>query len=226
MARAESSRTPRARGTEKTIYGGLLLMLLVAYMLTVAAPGALEHGAGHLAVAVVALLLVGVGQRVRQFVGGWAGIAVLAIVAVGLGGGLSAAGVDGAADIITALLMLGAAVATIDRLLTAPEITVDGVIAALSIYLLLAFAFSASYAAVQDISGEGFFTDDQLGNRSDFLYFSVVTLTTLGYGDFVSAGSLGRGLSALEALTGQLFLGTVVARFVGLLRTPQRTGQS
>ena len=60
------------------------------------------------------------------------------------------------------------------------------------------------------------------GNRSDFLYFSVVTLTTLGYGDFVSAGSVGRGLSALEALTGQIFLGTVVARFVGLLRIPSR----
>ncbi len=222
MAEAVRSREPPADALEKTVYAVLLAVLLISYMLTVAAPNALGGGLAQFVVAIVALLLVGVGRRVRRFVGGWAGVAVAIVAAIGLAAGMSAAGVNGGADIVTVLLLLSAAAATLDRLLTVKEITIDTVLAALSVYLLLAFAFAASYAAIQDITGEPFFSDGRFGGRSDFLYFSVVTLTTLGYGDFVSAGSLGRGLSALEALSGQLFLGTVVARFVGMLRTPSR----
>ena len=222
MADAERPRKPHAATVEKAVYAGLLGLLLASYLLTVAAPNTIGGGAAQLAVAAVALLLVGVGRRVRRLLGGWAGVVIAIAVAVGLAAGLSAAGVDGAADIVTALLLLGAGVATLDRLLRVKEITVDTVLAALSIYLLLAFAFASVFSAVQDISGEAFFSDGRFGDRSEFLYFSVVTMTTLGYGDFVSAGSLGRGISALEALTGQLFLGTVVARFVGLLRVPSR----
>lgn len=222
MAEAARPREPSADVAEKAVYGGLFAMLLASYLITVAAPNSIGGGAAQFAVAVVALLLVGVGRRVRRFLGGWAGVAAAILIAVALAGGLTAAGVDGAGDLVTALLLLGATAATLDRLLTSKQITAESVLAALSIYLLLAFAFAALFSAVQDISGEAFFSDGVFGNRSDFLYFSVVTLTTLGYGDFVSAGSVGRGLSALEALTGQIFLGTVVARFVGLLRIPSR----
>lgn len=222
MANASRPREPPADTAEKAVYAGLLVLLLASYLITVSAPNTIGGGTAQFGVAVAALLLVGVGRRVRRFVGGWAGVATAILIAVGLAAGLSFAGVEGAADVVTALLLMGATAATLDRLLMAGQITVDTVLAALSIYLLLAFVFAAWFAAIQNISGEAFFADGVFGDRSDFLYYSVVTLTTLGYGDFVSAGSLGRGLSALEALTGQLFLGTVVARFVGLLRIPSR----
>jgi voltage-gated potassium channel Kch len=49
----------------------------------------------------------------------------------------------------------------------------------------------------------------------DFLYFSYVTLTTVGYGDLTAAGDLGRMLAVTEALLGQLYLVTVVALVIG-----------
>jgi uncharacterized membrane protein len=54
-----------------------------------------------------------------------------------------------------------------------------------------------------------------------FLYFSVITLTTLGYGDMMPASPVARSVVMLEALLGQFFLAVFVARFVGSLGTPR-----
>jgi hypothetical protein len=50
------------------------------------------------------------------------------------------------------------------------------------------------------------------------LYFSFVTLATLGYGDYTAAGELGRTLAIVEALVGQLYLVTVIAVLVSRMR--------
>jgi hypothetical protein len=64
-----------------------------------------------------------------------------------------------------------------------------------------------------------FFAQGTPGNlRSDFQYFSFTTLTTLGYGDFTAAGSGGRAVAMLEAMTGQIFLATLVAKLVASFR--------
>ena len=63
--------------------------------------------------------------------------------------------------------------------------------------------WSLAYAAV-----------DAAPAGSDLLDFAFVNYTTLGYGDFTAAGSLGRALAVLEALAGQVFLATLVARLV------------
>jgi hypothetical protein len=49
-----------------------------------------------------------------------------------------------------------------------------------------------------------------------FLYYSLVTLSTLGYGDIVAVTRSARSLSALEAVVGQLYIAVVVARLIGL----------
>jgi len=51
-------------------------------------------------------------------------------------------------------------------------------------------------------------------SMADFLYYSFVTLTTVGYGDVTAATNLGRMLSVIEALVGQLYLVIVVALIV------------
>src|SRR5438552_2133571 len=61
----------------------------------------------------------------------------------------------------------------------------------------------------------------------DFLYFSFVTITTVGYGDLTAGTSTGRVLVTFEALIGQIFLVTLVARLVsmyGVSRRPARAG--
>ena len=58
--------------------------------------------------------------------------------------------------------------------------------------------------------------------NADFLYFSFITLTTVGYGDLTAADNLGRSVAVLEALTGQVYLVTIVALLVGNL-VPRRS---
>jgi hypothetical protein len=92
--------------------------------------------------------------------------------------------------------------------------TLSGV---LSIYLLIGMFFSFMYGAVQEIGHDQFFAQIADPTRSDFLYFSYITQTTVGYGDLTPAHDLGRMLAAIEALFGQIYLVTVVAVIVGNL---------
>jgi hypothetical protein len=70
------------------------------------------------------------------------------------------------------------------------------------------------------VLGSGhFFAQGTDGTRSLRLYFSFVTLATLGYGDYTPAGNLGHTLAVLEALIGQLYLVTVLALLVSRLRS-------
>ena len=62
------------------------------------------------------------------------------------------------------------------------------------------------------------------GNIADDLFFSFVTLTTTGYGNLVPAGNPGQSMAVLEALIGQLFLVTAVAKLVTAWK-PQGVGR-
>ena len=60
----------------------------------------------------------------------------------------------------------------------------------------------------------------------DFLYFSFITQTTVGYGDFTAEGDLGRALAVVEAMGGQLYLVTVIAVLVSRLSARATDGRS
>jgi hypothetical protein len=101
-------------------------------------------------------------------------------------------------------------------------IDVRTVLGAVCIYVLLGMMFAFLYAAIDGIGSEPFFVQTSHATVPDFLYFSFITQTTVGYGDFTAAGDLGRALAVLEALSGQLYLVTVIAVLVSRLsqRTP------
>jgi voltage-gated potassium channel Kch len=71
------------------------------------------------------------------------------------------------------------------------------------------------YWVVEQI-GPGSFTAAAEFTRMSALYFSFVTLATLGYGDIVPHSDVARGLAIVEAVGGQLFLAVLVARLVSL----------
>jgi Ion channel len=75
-------------------------------------------------------------------------------------------------------------------------------------------AFASFFAAIDHLSGGHFFASGRPDSTQTYQYFSFTTLTTLGYGDFTAAGNFGRALANLEALTGQIFLVTLVAFLV------------
>lgn len=97
--------------------------------------------------------------------------------------------------------------------------------AAMSAYLLLGVAWSFFYALVENITPGAFDFGSLIahvesgaphGELRLFSYYSLVTLSTLGYGDITPVTPLARSLSAMEAVTGQLFIAVLPARLVGL----------
>jgi voltage-gated potassium channel Kch len=100
----------------------------------------------------------------------------------------------------------------------ARAVTVRTLSGVLAIYLLLGMTFSFLDGAAAAFGSEPFFDGAVHANRSDFLYFSYVTLSTTGYGDLAPATDVGRMLAVAEALIGQIYLVTVVALIVGNLR--------
>ena len=94
------------------------------------------------------------------------------------------------------------------------KVTVQTVICGLCLYLLLGMAFAFVFGAIEDITGDPFFKANVAGSPNDFLYFSLSTLTTTGYGDFSAATNLGRAMAVTEALIGQMYLVTVLAVIV------------
>ena len=105
---------------------------------------------------------------------------------------------------------------TLRRVLAHRRITHETVLGALCTYVLLGLLFAFVYLAVSDLREASFFVQEGLHAQSEYLYFSFVTLTTLGFGDLSPAVGLPQALTVLEALLGQIFLVTLVARLVTL----------
>ena len=143
--------------------------------------------------------------------------AVLGVLALVVG--VALIGIDDVAPtaprVLTLVLVLltpAAIVAGVIRELREDKrVTVQTIFCGLSVYLLLGLAFAVLFGAVEDISGSYFFAHDEPGTTNDFLYFSLATLTTVGYGDLAAASDLGRAMSVTEALIGQIYLVTVLA---------------
>jgi hypothetical protein len=101
-------------------------------------------------------------------------------------------------------------------------VTLEAVWAAVSVYLLIGSVYAYVYGIVAWVSHNPFFVQTTNPAAVDYLYFSFVTQTTVGYGDFTAAESLGRMLAVSEALIGQLYLVTVIALLVSNLGPAQR----
>jgi len=122
-------------------------------------------------------------------------------------------------------LVLAAAVAVIAAviarsLMRERVVTLSTVAGVLSLYLLIGLFFAQAYMGVAGFDDGAFASARSLG-RFDLLYFSFVTLTTVGFGDITPTIDLTRALAASEAVLGQLFLVTVVARVISLLGRPR-----
>jgi hypothetical protein len=90
--------------------------------------------------------------------------------------------------------------------------------AAISVYLLFGIAWAYVYLFVMQIDPHSFRSIDGVfaASPTEWLYYSYVTLTTLGYGEITPVSQIARTLSVGEALTGQLYLAVLIARLIGL----------
>ena len=82
--------------------------------------------------------------------------------------------------------------------------------------MLVGLLFAFVYLAIEELGDGAFFAQPGAHQQSEYVYFSFVSLTTLGFGDLSPAVGLPQAITATEALIGQVFLVTLVARLVTL----------
>jgi hypothetical protein len=108
------------------------------------------------------------------------------------------------------------------RIVRAPRVGPSTILAGICGYLLLGLLFHAAYAMLESLQPESFSdpwetaTMAGQGRHPHLLYFSFVTLTTLGFGDVTPAHAFAGMLATLEALVGQLYLAVLIASLVGI----------
>ena len=128
---------------------------------------------------------------------------------------------------VTGALFFGfTAVTLMSYLFKTKDITSDIIIGAICAYFLIGLMWAYVYAILETFR-PGTFHSSQGGNfeRVSFIYYSFVTITTLGYGDITPLTSQARSLSILEAVFGQIYLAVVIARLVGIQITQSIEGK-
>lgn len=107
------------------------------------------------------------------------------------------------------------------------EVTKDKIVGAVSIYLLIGFTWASFYRIVFSLQPEAFSVSDTFlagtGRwQPDFIYFSFITLLTVGYGDVRPISGIARSLAMLEGIVGVLYIGVFISRLLSLYK-PQPT---
>lgn len=124
--------------------------------------------------------------------------------------------------IFNSLLLLGCFTVILAFIFQSHRVTVDTIFAAVMNYLLLAFIYAQFYQFLLFLDPHSFKLPALVSLNSfkifqmDFLYFSLVTLTTLGYGDIVPQMGVARMTAVVEAVTGQLYVALLVAWLMGM----------
>ena len=128
--------------------------------------------------------------------------------------------------IFAATLAVGMYV-VVRRLFGHENFSVTTLTAAVSVYVLLGLVFAELFIAAAQIGPMQHFVDQIADpSRSDLIYLSYITLTTVGFGDLTPRSGVARTLIITEALIGQIFLVTAVARVVSLFGSNQTKASS
>jgi voltage-gated potassium channel len=120
----------------------------------------------------------------------------------------------------TALLLVGCIGATCAFIFRSHRVTLDTIFAAVVVYLFIAFTYAQLYQLISLWQPGSFLVPSQNSAyfrvlQSDMVYFSLVTIATLGYGDIVPKAPVPRMVAAVEAVMGQFYVAILVAWLVG-----------
>jgi 4-amino-4-deoxy-L-arabinose transferase-like glycosyltransferase len=212
----------RERAKVQDRFGMVLLLLIITVFFSISAP---DGPWARVMIAVVSAVILSIamfasGAR-QKVVWTW-----LCISGLGVGSSIiifitrpGIARED--LPLTTLLLVLITLGAIARRLWLHAEISVLTVLGALCIYVLLGLSFALVFEVVGEFGSQPFFVSQETGTRSDYVYFSFTTMTTVGYGDLTPQGGLGGALAVTEGLLGQIYLVTAVAALVGKLGRTQ-----
>ncbi|UCD74255.1 MAG: two pore domain potassium channel family protein [Phycisphaerales bacterium] len=206
----------------------LLLVLVITPVWRLLAPAS-TPGAARVVVAIVFMIMLvaagyAVGRSVRMLIVAStlaALVGVLQILVLLIDG----PGVRAANQLATILFVGYLITQGLRYLFTVHTVTMDTIAASLCIYILLGLLWSSVFTLTEILVPGSFafaYAEEvQPGRFGDpgsgaALYYSLVTLSTLGYGDVVPTSPSARLFAAIEAIIGQAYLAVIVARLVGL----------
>ena len=200
-----------------------ILMFLVAPVLADSDSGLITLGLLAFATLLAALFAAGVRGRLFILAAGLSGFAWMMLV------------LQLMADVEVlltprALISTGfwivASVAVLARVLRDRRVTLNTVYGALTAYFLIGLAWGFMYDTIEEIDAGAFAFPGppQESYTDDLLYFSLVTQTTLGFGDVTPVQAIPRTMAAVQAVIGQFYLVVLVARLVALQVTYGREG--
>jgi len=173
---------------------------------------------------ILSCFLVSLGRRV------WRIILVLAVVAEVVSLIAEFLGADffqSPGRVLRVLVLIAAMIIVLRDVLNSRRVTMDTIFAAASVYLLMALVWSSVYIALEALN-PGSFNLKTIGGPGDMtkaaqlMYFSLISLTTVGYGDITPASPQASMLAALEGVIGQLYIAIILARLVAMELTGRR----
>jgi hypothetical protein len=209
-----------ARRAPRDHFGRLLVVLLALFVIS----GFRGTSAIRLVDAALTYLALGVAARATGLTGPrWAatavGIGAVGAIVIVLAPFDNDATI-GAVYLASALALFGTIVIVLARVLQHQDVDIQTIAGALCGYLLIGFLFTVLYGAANVLGSQPAFGGSV--RSTDYSYFSFVTLTTLGYGDLAPVTDLARRLAIFEAVLGQVYLATMVARLVSMFHPRAR----
>ncbi|MET8148519.1 potassium channel family protein [Actinoplanes sp. NPDC049668] len=222
VANVRNGRRP-GPGERPDRYGMMFVLLLASFIVAGVLDGRLARLV-TLLLYVVALILAlrfarlpaSTARLLRHLL--VAGSALVAVLVIAVHGPV----IEGIAAIWTAAFLLLTVFVVVGRVLRHRVVTMQTIFGALSAYLLVGFFFVALFTAAARLAPGPFFAGGEPADGDAIQYFAFITLTTTGYGDLTPASAPGRSLAVLDALCGQIFLVTLVARLVSVFGTERR----
>jgi hypothetical protein len=218
-----------ARLDQRDDYGVVLVLILATIFAFALGQGAISQFVSVSLSGFTLLFVLHTSDAHRRSFRGASIIVTIAIAGAALGLLFGAEDGSAAAGMVGLLLAFAAPIVILRHIFDSPMITVRLVLGALAIYLLLGLTYAYLYPVVDHFTDGPFFVQTSTPQTVDYVYFSYVTQTTVGYGDYTAATSIGRMVAVSEALIGQLYLVSAVALLVGnigrsIVRGPASTG--
>lgn len=196
----------------------LLTMLIATFLLQ---PLWSDRGLGQLATFSLYALIFG-GAIYAGRAGPWMSRTFIALLILALFiEALSIIGVENLADPlagITFLVVMTVLVSTFTELLRSPELTPDSLVGAVFGYFMIATAWALLYYQLENRNPQSFGITNSGGLDTQLLYFSLITITTVGYGDITPKTPYAQIWAGLEAAVGTFYIAILIGRIVGELK--------
>ncbi|MCP3961987.1 MAG: two pore domain potassium channel family protein [bacterium] len=207
-------------------FSGLLATLVVFLFLLWPAVGGVPGLRRVMLIAFTAVFLAAVYaiSNERRLLSWTLALGALGLVSTWLSHFIPEAGLGLAKSVLTTAFLGYIGLVILREVLADGEVTRERILGSICVYLLIGLCWSAIYDILYTLDAGAFrfpagSEPSALAapdGHFELVYYSFVTLTTLGYGDITPVSSVARGLTTLEAVTGQLYIAVLVARLVGL----------